>query len=53
MTALENFFQNFDNDLFSRLKTQQIIAENYSWQSISAQLVTIYQAIVNEFIALA
>ncbi len=53
VTALENFFQNFDNDLFSRLKTQQIIAENYSWQSISAQLVTIYQAIVNEFIALA
>jgi glycosyltransferase involved in cell wall biosynthesis len=53
VTALENFFQNFDNDLSSRQKTQQIIAENYSWQSISAQLVTIYQAIVNEFIALA
>ncbi len=53
VTTLENFFQNFGNDLFSRQKTQQIIAENYSWQSISAQIVTIYQAIVNEFIALA
>jgi glycosyltransferase involved in cell wall biosynthesis len=52
-TTLENFFQNFDNNQFSKQKTQQIIAENYSWQSISAQLATIYQAIVNEFIALA
>jgi glycosyltransferase involved in cell wall biosynthesis len=53
LTTLENFFQNFDNDLFSRQKTQQIITENYSWLSIIAQLVTIYQTIVNEFIALA
>jgi glycosyltransferase involved in cell wall biosynthesis len=53
LTTLENFFQNFDNDLFSRQKTQQIITENYSWLSIIAQIVTIYQTIVNEFIALA
>jgi glycosyltransferase involved in cell wall biosynthesis len=53
VATLENFFQNFDDKPFSKQKTQQIIAENYSWQSISAQLATIYQAIVNEFIALA
>jgi glycosyltransferase involved in cell wall biosynthesis len=53
VATLENFFQNFDDKPFSKQKTQQTIAENYSWQSISAQLATIYQAIVNEFIALA
>ncbi len=52
-TTLEAFFQNFDDNLFNRQKSQQIIAEYYSWQSISAQLATIYQAIINEFIALA
>ena len=53
VTTLENFFQNFDKSSFRRQKSQQIIAKYYSWQSISAQLATIYQAIVNEFIALA
>jgi glycosyltransferase involved in cell wall biosynthesis len=53
VTTLETFFQNFDKNPLSRQRSQQIIAENYSWQSISAQLATIYQAIINEFIALA
>ena len=52
VTTLENFFQNFDKNPFSRQRSRQIIAENYSWQSISAQLATIYQTIVNEFIDL-
>ena len=52
VTTLENFFQNFDKNPISRQRSQQIIAENYSWQSISAQLATIYQTIVIEFIAL-
>ncbi len=53
VTTLATFFQNFDKNPLNRQRTQQIIAENYSWQFISAQLATIYQAIVNEFIALA
>ncbi len=52
VTTLENFFQNFDKNPISRQRSQQIIAETYSWQSISAQLATIYQTIVIEFIAL-
>ncbi len=46
--ALQKFFQNFGQVPQNRKRTQQIISENYSWQSISAQLAKIYQAIINE-----
>jgi glycosyltransferase involved in cell wall biosynthesis len=44
-STLESFFQNFDKALPNKQNYQQIISENYSWQSISIQLAKIYQAI--------
>ncbi|GBO56093.1 glycosyltransferase [Pseudanabaena sp. lw0831] len=52
VVTLEDFLQNFHQKLHNRSRCQQIIAENYSWQSISAQLAKIYQTLVNEFIAI-
>lgn len=46
VVTLENFLQNFHQKLHNRSRSQQIIAENYSWQSISAQLATIYRDII-------
>jgi glycosyltransferase involved in cell wall biosynthesis len=45
--TLENFLQNVDKTVHNRQSYQQIISENYSWQSISSQLTKIYQAIVD------
>jgi glycosyltransferase involved in cell wall biosynthesis len=35
-TKLERFFQNFDQTVPNKQNYQQIISENYSWQSISS-----------------
>ncbi len=48
-STLESFLQNFDTTVPNRQNYQQIISENYSWQSISIQLAKIYQAIVDKF----
>ncbi|MBD2175907.1 glycosyltransferase [Pseudanabaena sp. FACHB-1998] len=46
-TTLQIFFQNFEQSStqqrINRQKIRKIISENYSWESISAQLATIYQ----------
>ncbi len=48
ISTLENFFQNFDKTVNNRQNYQQIISENYSWQSISDRLAKIYQAIIDK-----
>jgi glycosyltransferase involved in cell wall biosynthesis len=46
-TKLERFFQNFDQTVPNKQNYQQIISENYSWQSISIQLAKIYKEIID------
>ena len=46
ITTLTDFLQNFNQNPPNRARSQKIIAENYSWNSISAQLAKIYQAII-------
>jgi glycosyltransferase involved in cell wall biosynthesis len=54
VNTLQNFLQNFnhnpeqnsDQKQTNRHRTRNIISENYSWQSISAQLATIYQSMI-------
>ena len=47
VTTLKSFLQNSNQNLLIRQKSQQVIAENYSWKSISIQLTKIYQDIIS------
>lgn len=52
VNTLQNFFQNFEQESMlqehHRQRIKEIIAKNYSWQSISTQLATIYQNVIQK-----